>query len=91
VHFFHKRLEASTDTAKPIWTRLVALSTGIAYSFSVFNTFLAEFWTSRGLEAHVYFEAAAVVVAFISVGKTAGGKSKIQYNLGYEKADGLAT
>jgi Cu2+-exporting ATPase len=56
----------------------------------VFNTFLAEFWISRGLEAHVYFEAAAVVVAFISVGKIARGKGKIQYNICYEKADGIA-
>ena len=32
---------------------LVALSTGIAYTFSLFNTFYPEFWISRGLEAHV--------------------------------------
>jgi P-type Cu2+ transporter len=33
---------------------LVALSTGIAYAFSVFNTLFHEFWTRRGLEAHVF-------------------------------------
>src|SRR5690625_6403890 len=44
---------------------LVAMSTGIAYIFSVFNTLFPEFWISRGLEPHVYFEAAGVIIAFI--------------------------
>jgi Cu2+-exporting ATPase len=48
---------------------LVALSTGIAYSFSVFNTLLPGFWHSRGLHAHVYFEAAGVVIALVLLGK----------------------
>lgn len=48
---------------------LVALSTGIAYILSVFNTLHPEFWISRGLRAHVYFEASAVIIAFILAGK----------------------
>ena len=48
---------------------LVAFSTGIAYLFSVFNTFYPEFWHSRGLHPHVYFKAAAVVIVFIMLGK----------------------
>lgn len=48
---------------------LVALSTGIAYAFSVFNTLLPHFWHQRGLHAHVYFEAAAVIITFILLGK----------------------
>ena len=48
---------------------LVALSTGIAYLFSVFNTLYPEFWHSRGLHAHVYFEAAGVVIALVLLGK----------------------
>lgn len=48
---------------------LVALSTGIAYIFSVFNTVYPEFFLSRGLEPHVYFEAVAVIIAFILIGK----------------------
>lgn len=48
---------------------LVALSTGIAFIFSVFNTFFARFWLERGLEAHVYYEAAVVIITFISFGK----------------------
>jgi Cu2+-exporting ATPase len=55
---------------------LVALSTGIAYIFSVFNTVNPEFWHSRGLHAHVYFEAAAVVIAFILLGKMLEERAK---------------
>lgn len=48
---------------------LVALSTGIAYLFSVFNMLFANFLHQRGIHAHVYFEAAAVIIAFILLGK----------------------
>ena len=48
---------------------LVALSTGIAFAFSVFNTFFPEFWHNRGVHPHVYYEAAAVVITFILLGK----------------------
>ncbi len=48
---------------------LVALSTGIAYLFSLFNTFFPRFWLSRGLQPHVYYEASAVIIAFILIGK----------------------
>lgn len=48
---------------------LVAMSTGTAYTFSVFNTIYPQFWTTRGMEAHVYFEAAAVVISFLLLGK----------------------
>ena len=47
----------------------VALSTGVAYVFSVFNTLFPEYWHQKGLHGHVYFEAAAVVIAFILLGK----------------------
>jgi len=55
---------------------LVALSTGIAYVFSVFNMLWPSFWENRGLEAHVYFEAAAVIIAFILLGKLLEERAK---------------
>jgi len=55
---------------------LVALSTGVAYFFSLFNTFFASFWHARGLHAHVYYEAAAVVIFFILLGKLLEEKAK---------------
>jgi Cu2+-exporting ATPase len=55
---------------------LVALSTGIAFLFSVFNTFFPEFWHARGIHPHVYYEAAAVVIVFISLGKLLEERAK---------------
>lgn len=68
---------------------LVALSTGIAYLFSVFNTIYPEFWHNRGLHAHVYFEAAAVVIAFISLGKLLEEKAKSNTSSAIKKLMGL--
>ncbi|HEV2353720.1 MAG TPA: heavy metal translocating P-type ATPase [Puia sp.] len=48
---------------------LVALSTGVTWLFSAFNTLDAGFWLKRGIEPHVYFEAAATVVSFILIGR----------------------
>lgn len=68
---------------------LVALSTGIAYVFSVFNTFYPEFWHSRGLHPHVYFEAAAVVIVFIMLGKLLEEKAKSNTSSAIKKLVGL--
>lgn len=68
---------------------LVALSTGIAYLFSVFNTLFPEFWHRRGLHAHVYFEAAAVVIAFILLGKLLEERAKAQTSSAIKKLMGL--
>ncbi|TCK83155.1 MULTISPECIES: heavy metal translocating P-type ATPase [Sphingobacteriaceae] len=68
---------------------LVALSTGIAFIFSVFNTLYPEFWESRGLEAHVYYEAAAVIIAFISLGKLLEEKAKSNTSTAIKKLMGL--
>ncbi len=55
---------------------LVALSTGTAYLFSVFNTIYPSFWTSKGLEPHVYFEVSGVVIAFVLLGRYLEEKAK---------------
>ncbi|MDR6785000.1 Cu2+-exporting ATPase [Pedobacter africanus] len=68
---------------------LVALSTGIAYLFSVFNTFYPEFWHSRGLHPHVYFEAAAVVIVFIMLGKLLEERAKSNTSSAIKKLIGL--
>lgn len=77
-----KHRKANMDT-------LVALSTGIAYVFSVFNTLNPEFWHSRGLHAHVYFEAAAVVIAFILLGKLLEERAKASTSSAIKKLIGL--
>jgi len=48
---------------------LVALSTGIAFTYSAFTTLFPSFWRRLGLSADVYFEASAVIIAFITIGK----------------------
>lgn len=68
---------------------LVALSTGIAYLFSVMNTLYPSFWTSRGLEAHVYFEASASVIAFVLLGKLLEERAKAGASSAIKKLMGL--
>lgn len=68
---------------------LVALSTGIAYLFSLFNTLNPDFWHSRGLHAHVYYEAAAVVIVFIMLGKLLEEKAKANTSSAIKKLMGL--
>ena len=48
---------------------LVACSTGVAWLFSTFNLLFPELWISRGIEPHLYFEAASVIIAFILTGR----------------------
>ncbi|WP_339787008.1 heavy metal translocating P-type ATPase [uncultured Imperialibacter sp.] len=68
---------------------LVALSTGIAFVFSVFNTVFPEYWHSRGIHAHVYFEAAVVIITFISLGKLLEEKAKSNTSSAIKKLMGL--
>lgn len=77
-----KHRSANMDT-------LVALSTGIAYLFSLFNMLYPQFWESRGLEAHVYFEAAGVIVAFILLGKMLEARAKGNTSDAIKKLMGL--
>lgn len=77
-----KHRKANMDT-------LVALSTGIAYFFSVFNTLYPQFWHNRGLHAHVYFEAATVVITFILFGKLLEERAKNNTAFAIKKLMGL--
>lgn len=77
-----KHRSANMDT-------LVALSTGIAYVFSVFNMLFPDFWHARGLHAHVYFEAASVIVAFILLGKLLEERAKGNTSAAIKKLMGL--
>ncbi len=68
---------------------LVALSTGIAYTFSLFNMFFPSFWISKGIEAHVYFEAVAVIVSFILLGRYLEERAKGNASSAIKKLMGL--
>lgn len=68
---------------------LVAVSTGIAYTFSLFNLFWPEFWLSRGIHPHVYFEAASVIISFILLGRLLEEKAKGNTSEAIKKLMGL--
>lgn len=77
-----KHRSANMDT-------LVANSTGIAYLFSLFNLFYPEFWLERGVQPHVYFEAASVIIAFILLGRLLEARAKDQTSTAIKKLIGL--
>lgn len=61
---------ASMDT-------LVALSTGISFAFSAFNTFWGEaVWGSRGVEWHTYFDASTMIITFVLTGRLLEERAK---------------
>lgn len=68
---------------------LVALSTSIAFLFSLFNTLFPQVWYDRGLEPHVYYEAAAMIVAFVLLGKTLEERAKGSTSSAIRKLMGL--
>jgi len=84
VNTFHqaRNRKANMDT-------LVALSTGIAYLFSLFSTVFPQFWISRGEHPHVYFESSAVVIAFVLLGKVLEERAKSNTSSAIKKLMGL--
>ena len=56
---------------------LVALSTGIAFLFSAFNTFWGDaVWASRGVVWHSYFDASVMIITFVLTGRLLEEKAK---------------
>lgn len=64
---------------------LVAISTSVAYFFSLFNLFFPEFWRQRGIEPHLYFESSAMIIAFILLGRLLETKAKQQTSTAIRK------
>ena len=77
-----KHRSANMDT-------LVANSTGIAYLFSLFNLFFPDFWRSRDIEPHLYFEAASVIIAFILLGRLLEERAKQKTSSAIKRLMGL--
>ena len=68
---------------------LVSCSTCIAYFFSVFNVLFPDFWLSRGIVPHVYFEASSVIIAFILLGRLLEERAKGNTSAAIRKLMGL--
>lgn len=68
---------------------LVALSTGIAYFFSLFNTLFPHFLKAENSHPPVYFEAAAVIIVFILLGRLLEERAKASTSSAIKKLMGL--
>lgn len=68
---------------------LVAVSTGVAFLFSLFNTLYPQYWTDQGIEAHVYYEAVAVIIALILLGRLMESRAKANTSAAIRKLIGL--
>jgi len=77
-----KHRSANMDT-------LVALSTGIAFFYSAFVTFFQGVISKAGIHDHVYFEASAVIITFILLGKLLEEKAKANTSSALKKLIGL--
>lgn len=56
---------------------LVALSTGISFLFSAFNTFWGEsYWGAQGIEWHTYFDASVMIITFVLTGRLMEERAK---------------
>ena len=87
-HFYSKAIaiakhgQANMDT-------LVAMSTFIAFLFSTFSTLFPEFWQSKGIHPPIYFESAAVILVFVSLGKMLEERAKTKTGTALKKLIGL--
>jgi Cu+-exporting ATPase len=64
-----KRRTATMDT-------LVALGTGTAFFYSLFPTVFPQWFVAQGLSPDVYFEATAVIITFILLGRLLETRAK---------------
>lgn len=86
---FFKRAFAQARHFRANMDTLVAVSTGVAFIFSAFNTVYPQYFESRGLEAQIYFEAAAVIIGFILLGKLLEERAKSRTSAALKKLIGL--
>lgn len=77
-----KRHTATMDT-------LVAVGTGTAFLYSLFPTFASQWFLARGLSPDVYFEAAAVIIALLLLGRLLENRAKGQTSEAIRKLIGL--
>ncbi len=73
--FFTHALKQIREGAAGMDT-LVSLSVSIAFVYSLFNMLFPHFWLDRGVTPHLYYEAAVMVIAFVSLGKLLEERAK---------------
>lgn len=60
----------------PTMDTLVAISTVISFLYSLFNTLFPEYFRSHGLDTGLYYEGAAMIIAFVLTGKMMESRSR---------------
>ncbi|MGA1977345.1 MAG: heavy metal translocating P-type ATPase [Bacteroidales bacterium] len=70
---------------------LVALSTWIAFLYSSTVTLFPSIFLRHGMQVHVYFEASAVIITFILLGRLLEEKAKSNTSSALKKLMGLQT
>lgn len=73
---FYRRGFKAVLAKAPSMDTLVALSTAISFLFSLFNTILPDCLTSRGMSPDLYYEGAAMIIAFVLTGKYLEARSR---------------
>ena len=87
-HFYinaYKKLRHLTFTMDT----LIAMGTGSAFLFSVFNTIMPDFLLQYGLEPHIYYESAVVIITLILLGNLLEERAKKRTSGAIEKLVGL--
>lgn len=73
---FYRRGFRALISGAPSMDSLVALSTSVSFLFSLFNTIFPEYMISKGLNADLYYEGAAMIIAFVLTGKLMETRSR---------------
>lgn len=73
---FYKRGFKALFAGAPSMDSLVAVSTVVSFLFSLFNTVFPDFMTSYGLNSDLYYEGAAMIIAFVLTGKLMETRSR---------------
>lgn len=87
LFYIHAWRQARKGTAG--MDALVALSTSIAFLYSLAGTLLPWLMTEHGIEPHLYYEAATMVIAFVLLGKMLEERAKLSTGSAIKSLMGL--
>lgn len=73
---FYRRGFRALLSRSPSMDSLLAVSTAVSFLFSLFNTVFPEYMTAKGLNADLYYEGAAMIIAFVLTGKLMETRSR---------------
>lgn len=75
---FYQKAWQQFQVSRSNMDTLVALGTGTAFVFSVFNTLYPSILTSQGFEVQVYYETAGVLITLILLGRYLEERAKLK-------------